>query len=161
MVVSTTPCGVDLHAPPYVLLTTWVMALIENDVFKQDWRAQGRGHILRYFTLKWSLCFLAGALTAVAAAFVANLSVERRPAPKHDADAGAKEEEEEVDEEIAADSDGAAVPVRHVSGGYAPSPFFPDSDFGGRDDDGPVLPPPAPVAVETDSPWNNKSKSQT
>ncbi|KAI4998426.1 hypothetical protein ZWY2020_053768 [Hordeum vulgare] len=36
----------------------------------------GRGHILRYFALKWSLCFLAGALTAVAAAFVANLSVE-------------------------------------------------------------------------------------
>ncbi|XP_044326563.1 putative chloride channel-like protein CLC-g isoform X3 [Triticum aestivum] len=49
--------------------------LIENDVFKQDWRAQGRGHILRYFALKWALCFLVGALTA-AAAFVANLGVE-------------------------------------------------------------------------------------
>ncbi|KAE8777699.1 clathrin light chain 1-like [Hordeum vulgare] len=60
------------------------------------------------------------------------------------ADAGAKEEEEVVvDEEIAVDSDGAAVPVRHVSGGYAPSPFFPDSNFAGGDDDGPVLPPSA------------------
>ncbi|KAI5010214.1 hypothetical protein ZWY2020_012351, partial [Hordeum vulgare] len=49
--------------------------LIENDVFKQDWRAQGRGHILRYLALKWALCFLVGALTA-AAAFVANLGVE-------------------------------------------------------------------------------------
>ncbi|XP_047062627.1 putative chloride channel-like protein CLC-g isoform X1 [Lolium rigidum] len=49
--------------------------LIENDVFKQDWRAQGRNHILRYFALKWALCFLVGALTAVAA-FLANLGVE-------------------------------------------------------------------------------------
>ena len=48
--------------------------LIENDVFKQDWRAQGRGHILRYFALKWALCFLVGALTA--AAFVAKLGGE-------------------------------------------------------------------------------------
>ena len=49
--------------------------LIENDVFKQDWRARGRGHILRYVALKWALCFLVGALTA-AAGFVANLGVE-------------------------------------------------------------------------------------
>ncbi|XP_044958339.1 clathrin light chain 1-like [Hordeum vulgare subsp. vulgare] len=65
------------------------------------------------------------------------------------ADAGPEEEEEEVvDEEIAADSDGAAVPVRYVSGGYAPSPFFPDSDFRGGDDDGPVLPPLAEMGRE-------------
>ncbi|GJN01548.1 hypothetical protein PR202_ga18822 [Eleusine coracana subsp. coracana] len=49
--------------------------LIENDVFKQDWRARGRGHILRYVALKWALCFLVGALAA-AVAFVANLGVE-------------------------------------------------------------------------------------
>jgi len=49
--------------------------LIENDVFKQDWRARGRGHILRYVALKWVLCFLVGALAA-AAGFVANLGVE-------------------------------------------------------------------------------------
>uniref|UniRef100_A0A453DGI1 Clathrin light chain n=4 Tax=Triticinae TaxID=1648030 RepID=A0A453DGI1_AEGTS len=61
------------------------------------------------------------------------------------ADAGP---EEEVDEEIAVDSDGGAVPVRHVSGGYAPAAFFPDSDFGGGDDDGPVLPPPAEMGRE-------------
>ncbi|RLM74245.1 hypothetical protein C2845_PM15G23270 [Panicum miliaceum] len=49
--------------------------LIENDVFKQDWRARGRDHILRYVALKWVLCFLVGALAA-AAGFVANLGVE-------------------------------------------------------------------------------------
>ncbi|KAK3143559.1 hypothetical protein QOZ80_4AG0301830 [Eleusine coracana subsp. coracana] len=49
--------------------------LIENDVFKQDWRARGRGHILRYVALKWALCFLVGALAA-AVGFVANLGVE-------------------------------------------------------------------------------------
>ncbi|CAL5025131.1 unnamed protein product [Urochloa decumbens] len=49
--------------------------LIENDVFKQDWRARGRGHIVRYVALKWALCFLVGAFAA-AAGFVANLGVE-------------------------------------------------------------------------------------
>ncbi|KAK1611615.1 hypothetical protein QYE76_035288 [Lolium multiflorum] len=56
-------------------------------------------------------------------------------------DAGGADEDADVDEEIAVDSDGGAVPVRHVSGGYSPSPFFPESDFGG-DDGGPVLPRP-------------------
>ncbi|XP_003580830.1 clathrin light chain 1 [Brachypodium distachyon] len=54
---------------------------------------------------------------------------------------------EDVDEEIDAESDGGGVPVpvRHVSGGYSPSPFLPDDsdDFGG-----PVLPPPAEMGRE-------------
>ncbi|KAM0889656.1 hypothetical protein ACQ4PT_027592 [Festuca glaucescens] len=58
-------------------------------------------------------------------------------------DAGGAEEDADVEEEIAVDSDGGAVPVRHVS----PSPFFPESDFGG-DDGGPVLPPPAEMGRE-------------
>ncbi|CAM0901746.1 unnamed protein product [Alopecurus aequalis] len=57
-------------------------------------------------------------------------------------------DEDEVDEEIAVDSDGGGVPVRHVSGGYSPSPFFPESDFGGDDDGGPILPPPAEMGRE-------------
>ncbi|KAE8813146.1 Clathrin light chain [Hordeum vulgare] len=46
------------------------------------------------------------------------------------ADAGPEEEEEVVDEEIAADSDGAAVPVRYVSDGYAPRPSSPTRTSG-------------------------------
>uniref|UniRef100_A0ACD5WKX6 Uncharacterized protein n=1 Tax=Avena sativa TaxID=4498 RepID=A0ACD5WKX6_AVESA len=61
------------------------------------------------------------------------------------ADAGGVEDE--VDEEIAVDSDGGAVPVRHVSGGYTPSPYFAESDFGG-DDGGAVLPPPSEMGRE-------------
>jgi hypothetical protein len=53
----------------------------------------------------------------------------------------------DVDEEIAVESDGGAVPIRHVSWGYSPSPFFPESDFGG-DDGGPVLPLPAEMGRE-------------
>ncbi|XP_008801915.2 putative chloride channel-like protein CLC-g isoform X2 [Phoenix dactylifera] len=49
--------------------------LIENDFFKQDWRSRGRSHIFRYVTLKWSLCFLIGAL-AGAVGFFNNLAVE-------------------------------------------------------------------------------------
>jgi hypothetical protein len=45
---------------------------------------------------------------------------------------------EEVDEEITVESDG--VPIRHVSGGYSPSPFSPELEPNGGD--GPILPPP-------------------
>ncbi|KAE8790579.1 chromomethylase 1 [Hordeum vulgare] len=63
------------NIPSAIWQHTCTKRLIKNDVFKQDWRAEGRGHILRYFALKWALCFLVGALTATAA-FVANLGVE-------------------------------------------------------------------------------------
>lgn len=49
--------------------------LIENDFLKQDWRSHGRAYIFRYVTLKWSLCFLIGALTG-AVGFFNNIAVE-------------------------------------------------------------------------------------
>nr|CAD1825746.1 unnamed protein product [Ananas comosus var. bracteatus] len=50
--------------------------LIENEEFlQQDWRSRGRAHILRYVVLKWTLCFLLGAL-AGAAGFLTNLAIE-------------------------------------------------------------------------------------
>ncbi|CAL9045809.1 putative chloride channel-like protein CLC-g [Musa acuminata AAA Group] len=49
--------------------------LIENDFLKQDWRSRGPGHIVRYVILKWTLCFLVGAL-AGAVGFFNNLAVE-------------------------------------------------------------------------------------
>uniref|UniRef100_A0A0A9HIL9 Clathrin light chain n=1 Tax=Arundo donax TaxID=35708 RepID=A0A0A9HIL9_ARUDO len=52
--------------------------------------------------------------------------------------------EEEVEEEIAVESDG--VPIRLVSGGYSPSPFSPDLEPNG--DDGPILPPPTEMGRE-------------
>lgn len=42
---------------------------------QQDWRSRGRAHILRYVVLKWTLCFLLGAL-AGAAGFLTNLAIE-------------------------------------------------------------------------------------
>uniref|UniRef100_A0A0A9CKB7 Clathrin light chain n=1 Tax=Arundo donax TaxID=35708 RepID=A0A0A9CKB7_ARUDO len=52
--------------------------------------------------------------------------------------------EDEVEEEIAVESDG--VPIRHVSGGYSPSPFSPELESNG--DDGPILPPPTEMGRE-------------
>ncbi|CAL9053990.1 unnamed protein product [Musa banksii] len=49
--------------------------LIENDFFKQDWRSRGEAHIVRYVILKWTLCFLVGAV-AGAVGFFNNLAVE-------------------------------------------------------------------------------------
>jgi len=51
---------------------------------------------------------------------------------------------EEVDEEITVESDG--VPIRHVSGGYSPSPFSPELEPNGGD--GPILPPPTEMRDE-------------
>ncbi|KAJ3677245.1 hypothetical protein LUZ60_002969 [Juncus effusus] len=49
--------------------------LVENQLFKQDWRSQGRAHILQYIILKWSLCFLVGSL-AGGTGFLTNIAVE-------------------------------------------------------------------------------------
>ncbi|XP_072980584.1 putative chloride channel-like protein CLC-g isoform X1 [Typha angustifolia] len=49
--------------------------LIENDFFKQDWRSRGKAQICQYVVLKWTLCFLIGAL-AGAVGFLTNLAVE-------------------------------------------------------------------------------------
>ncbi|RRT46832.1 hypothetical protein GW17_00051669, partial [Ensete ventricosum] len=49
--------------------------LIENNFLKQDWRSRGPGHIVQYVILKWTLCFLVGAL-AGAVGFFNNLAVE-------------------------------------------------------------------------------------
>ncbi|KAG1327894.1 Chloride channel protein CLC-c [Cocos nucifera] len=49
--------------------------LIENEFFKQDWRSRGCAYIFRYVALKWSLCFLIGAL-AGGVGFFNNLAVE-------------------------------------------------------------------------------------
>ncbi|XP_020265628.1 putative chloride channel-like protein CLC-g [Asparagus officinalis] len=49
--------------------------MIENDVYKQDWRNRGRAHILRYVFLKWTFCFLIGILVG-GAGFFNNLAVE-------------------------------------------------------------------------------------
>ncbi|WVZ87705.1 hypothetical protein U9M48_034303 [Paspalum notatum var. saurae] len=51
---------------------------------------------------------------------------------------------EDVEEEITVESDG--VPIRHVSGGYSPSPFSPDLEPNGGD--GPILPPPTEMGRE-------------
>ncbi|XP_020584128.1 LOW QUALITY PROTEIN: putative chloride channel-like protein CLC-g [Phalaenopsis equestris] len=49
--------------------------VLENDFFKQDWRARGRAHIIRYVILKWTLCLLVGVL-AGAIGFFNNMAIE-------------------------------------------------------------------------------------
>ncbi|XP_042427985.1 putative chloride channel-like protein CLC-g [Zingiber officinale] len=49
--------------------------LIENDFLKQDWRSREPVHIVQYVILKWTLCFLVGALSG-AVGFFNNLAVE-------------------------------------------------------------------------------------
>lgn len=49
--------------------------LVENDLFKQDWRSRSRAHIFQYIVLKWAFCFLVGALAGVTG-FLTNLAIE-------------------------------------------------------------------------------------
>ncbi|XP_074570041.1 putative chloride channel-like protein CLC-g [Curcuma longa] len=49
--------------------------LIENDFLKQDWRSRGAARIVQYVILKWTLCFLVGALSG-AVGFFNNLAIE-------------------------------------------------------------------------------------
>lgn len=49
--------------------------LVENDLFKQDWRSRSPAHIFQYVILKWAFCFLIGALAGWTG-FLTNLAVE-------------------------------------------------------------------------------------
>lgn len=49
--------------------------IIENDLFKHDWRSRTRIQIFQYIILKWTLAFLIGILTGLVG-FTINLAVE-------------------------------------------------------------------------------------
>ncbi|KAH9331624.1 hypothetical protein KI387_003732, partial [Taxus chinensis] len=49
--------------------------IIENDLFKHDWRSRSRVQIFQYIILKWTLAFLIGIITGLVG-FFNNLAVE-------------------------------------------------------------------------------------
>ncbi|GAB2289171.1 hypothetical protein Dimus_023474 [Dionaea muscipula] len=49
--------------------------IIENDFFKQDWRARGMTQIYQYLFMKWALCFLVGLIVSLVG-FSVNLAVQ-------------------------------------------------------------------------------------
>jgi chloride channel 7 len=49
--------------------------VIENDLFKQDWRSKKRLDTLQYVAVKWTFVFLVGLLTGLVA-FGINMVVE-------------------------------------------------------------------------------------
>ncbi|XP_062202508.1 chloride channel protein CLC-a-like [Phragmites australis] len=49
--------------------------IIENDLFKHDWRSRSNVEVLQYIFLKWAMAFLVGLLTGVIASLI-NLAIE-------------------------------------------------------------------------------------
>lgn len=49
--------------------------IIENDLFKQDWRSRKKVEICQYVVLKWTLALLIGLFTGLVG-FFNNLAVE-------------------------------------------------------------------------------------
>lgn len=49
--------------------------IMENDVFKQDWRSRSKIQIFQYTSLKWCLCFLVGTAVGLIG-FFNNLAIE-------------------------------------------------------------------------------------
>ncbi|KAE7997686.1 hypothetical protein FH972_002296 [Carpinus fangiana] len=49
--------------------------IFENELFKQDWRSQGKLQILQYICMKWLLCFLIGLIVSLVGV-CNNLAVE-------------------------------------------------------------------------------------
>lgn len=49
--------------------------VVENDLFKQDWRSRKKKQIFQYIVLKWTLVLLIGLLTGLVG-FFNNLAVE-------------------------------------------------------------------------------------
>ncbi|PIA51193.1 hypothetical protein AQUCO_01100196v1 [Aquilegia coerulea] len=73
---------VTLSSIPLAMLGTKVShiesldyEIIENDLFKHDWRSRKKVEVLQYIFLKWTLAFLIGLLTGVIATLI-NLAIE-------------------------------------------------------------------------------------
>ncbi|CAD6338820.1 unnamed protein product [Miscanthus lutarioriparius] len=49
--------------------------IIENDLFKHDWRSRSNVEVLQYIFLKWAMAFLVGLLTGVIASLI-NFAIE-------------------------------------------------------------------------------------
>lgn len=65
---------------PCYVLTLWkpfaaCSRIVENDLFKQDWRSRKKQQIFQYIVMKWTLVLLIGLFTAVVG-FFNNLAVE-------------------------------------------------------------------------------------
>ena len=59
----------------YFMDTLTCFRVVENDLFKQDWRSRKKKQIFQYIVLKWSLVLLIGLLTGLVG-FFNNLAVE-------------------------------------------------------------------------------------
>jgi len=59
------------------MLTFWIFILriVENELFKQDWRSRKRVQIFQYIFLKWTLALLIGLCTGLVG-FFNNIAVE-------------------------------------------------------------------------------------
>jgi chloride channel 7 len=66
---------ITVFGPHGVLLPLSQIRIIENDIFKQDWRARTRGQIFQYVALKWTLACLVGVFTGITGIAI-NFTVE-------------------------------------------------------------------------------------
>lgn len=53
----------------------FVARIVENDLFKEDWRSRKKVQIFQYVILKWTLALLIGLATGIVG-FFNNLAVE-------------------------------------------------------------------------------------
>ena len=59
----------------FTYLQSLFCRMIENDLFKQDWRSRKRVQIFQYIFLKWTLALLIGLCTGLVG-FLNNMAVE-------------------------------------------------------------------------------------
>ena len=64
-----------LFLHPYTSNCRCSCRIIENDLFKHDWRSRSNVEVLQYIFLKWAMAFLVGLLTGVIASLI-NLAIE-------------------------------------------------------------------------------------
>ncbi|KAK9055117.1 hypothetical protein SSX86_026198 [Deinandra increscens subsp. villosa] len=64
-IVGSNPC----------LIESLDYEIIENDVFKQDWRNRSKFQIFQYISIKWVLCFIIGIVVSLIG-FFNNLAIE-------------------------------------------------------------------------------------
>jgi chloride channel 7 len=53
----------------------FIFRIVENDVYKQDWRSRGRIQVFHYQVMKWVLALLVGSIVGLVG-FFNNIAVE-------------------------------------------------------------------------------------
>ena len=75
ILLSDLPPSSDSSALNLLRCLQLIFRIVENDVYKQDWRSRGKLQVFHYQVMKWVLALLVGSIVGFIG-FFSNITVE-------------------------------------------------------------------------------------